>query len=235
MPRRKVLRFLKTKQPEPQMMEKYLLLYDARKLYVQPSQFPPISSQALFANTQPLELEIGCGSGEYLCSLADQDPSANFVGVDRSLKALYLAVDIASELKLENIKFIGADMRQLYPLLPEASLRAAYLHFPEPLSKQRDIRKHRLFTPDFLDQFYRALQPGGTLSVVSDDKTFFLHMLSIAEQDQRFEKAHEARFLIGFEAAAKSRFQRIWEGHAIVPLRFVLRKRSYFAETYKGL
>jgi tRNA (guanine-N7-)-methyltransferase len=224
MPRRKVLRFLKTKLPEPLMIEKYLLLYDARKLYSQPSQFPPISSQALFANDRPLELEVGCGSGEYLCSLAYKDPSVNFVGIDRSLKALYLAVGLASELKLENIKFIGADIRQLYPLLAADSLRAAYLHFPEPLSKQHDIRKHRIFTPVFLDHLYHALQPGGTLSVVSDDATFFMQMLSIAEQDQRFEKAHDKRYLIGFEAEAKSRFQRIWEGHAIVPLRFILRK-----------
>lgn len=224
MPRRKVLRFLKTKLPDPQMIEKYLQLYDARKLYLQPSQFPPISSRALFANDLPLELEVGCGSGEYLCSLASKDPSANFVGIDRSLKALYLAVGVAAELKLENIKFIGADFRQLYPLLAADSLRAAYLHFPEPLSKQHDIRKNRVFSPVFLDNLYAALQPGGTLSVVSDNETFFMQMLAIAEHDQRFEKAHDKRYLVGFEAEAKSRFQRIWEGHAIVPLRFILRK-----------
>jgi len=206
------------------MIEKYLLLYDARKLYLQPSQFPPISSQALFANDLPLELEVGCGSGEYLCSLAYKDPSTNFVGVDRSLKALYLAVGVAAELQLENIKFIGADFRQLYPLLAADALRAAYLHFPEPLSKQHDIRKNRIFSSIFLDHLYSALQPGGTLSVVSDDEAFFMQMLAIAEQDQRFAKAHDQRYLSGFEAEAKSRFQRIWEGHAIVPLRFILRK-----------
>jgi tRNA (guanine-N7-)-methyltransferase len=206
------------------MIEKYLRLYDARKLYLQPSQYPPISSQALFANDRPLELEVGCGSGEYLCSLANKDPAANFVGVDRSLKALYLAVRMAGELQLENIKFIGADFRQLYPLLTAASLCAAYLHFPEPLSKQHDIRKHRIFTPVFLDHLYHALQPGGTLSVVSDDEAFFMQMLTIAEQDQRFEKVHDQRYLVGFEVEAKSRFQRIWEEHAIVPLRFILRK-----------
>jgi tRNA (guanine-N7-)-methyltransferase len=224
MPRRKVLRFLKTKLPDPQMIEKYLLLYDAHKLYLQPSQFPAISSQALFANDLPLELEVGCGSGEYLCSLACKDPSANFVGVDRSLKALYLAVGVAAELKLENVKFIGADFRQLYPLLAADSLRAAYLHFPEPLSKQHDIRKNRIFNSAFLDHLYPALQPGGTLSVVSDNEAFFMQMLAIAEQDRRFEKAHDKRYLVGFEVEAKSRFQRIWESHAIVPLRFILRK-----------
>jgi tRNA (guanine-N7-)-methyltransferase len=224
MPRRKVLRFLKTKLPDPQMIEKYLLLYDAHKLYLQPSQFPTISSKALFANDLPLELEVGCGSGEYLCSLAYKDPSANFVGVDRSLKALYLAVGVATELKLENIKFIGADFRQLYPLLAADSLRATYLHFPEPLSKQHDIRKNRIFNPAFLDHLYQALQPGGMLSVVSDNEAFFMQMLAIAERDQRFEKTHDKRYLVGFEVEAKSRFQRIWEGHAIVPLRFILKK-----------
>jgi tRNA (guanine-N7-)-methyltransferase len=224
MPRRKVLRFLKTKLPDSQVIERYLLYYDARQLYAQPAQFPPISSEALFANDLPLELEVGCGSGEYLCSLACKDPSANFVGVDRSLKALYLAVGLAAELKLENIKFLAADFRQLYPLLAASTLRATYLHFPEPLGKQSAIRKNRIFTPAFLDHIYQALRPGGTLSVVSDDETFFIQMLTIAEHDQRFVKAHDKRYLIGFEADTKSRFQRIWEGHAVVPLRFILRK-----------
>lgn len=226
MARRKVLRFLRTELPDQQALQGYLLNYKARELYQNPLQFPRLSSQALFANEQPLELEIGCGCGEYLCFLAQNNPTTNFVGLDKSLKALYQGVAAAAELKLHNVKFIEADFHLLYPLLVPAALQAIYLHFPDPFYKPQVRARRRIFSPQFLDAMHQALQPGGLVSVVSDHKEFFMEMLEVAEQDQRFARAHSERYLEGFEPGMKSRFQITWEGYGVVPRRFLLRKHN---------
>ena len=77
-----------------------------------------------------MELEIGCGSGEFLCSLARRDRQTNFVGVEVKRKSIYEAVARASSAALENVVFLRADFRLLYPLLAPGSLDAVYLHFP---------------------------------------------------------------------------------------------------------
>jgi tRNA (guanine-N7-)-methyltransferase len=51
-------------------------------------------------------------------------------------------------------------------------------------------------------------------------------MLEVAESDERWEKNHTQRYLVGFETESRSRFQRIWEGHGLPALRFELVKRG---------
>jgi tRNA (guanine-N7-)-methyltransferase len=51
-------------------------------------------------------------------------------------------------------------------------------------------------------------------------------MLEVAESDERWEKNHAQRYLVGFETESRSRFQRIWEGHGLPTLRFELVKRG---------
>lgn len=225
MSRRRVLRYLKTKEPAQAARQRYLMQYPSGALYHHPEHFLPLTSPALFSDTRPLELEIGCGSGEYLCLLACQHPDHNFVGIDKSRKAIYRGVQAAADMGLSNVKFIEADFHLMYPLLRPSSLWAVYLHFPDPYERPQ-LRRRRIFSPMFLDHIAAALQPGGLLSVVSDHEEFFMEMLALIEQDERFVKQHEERYLQGFDVGIKSRFQHIWEGHGIVPLRFVVHRRQ---------
>src|SRR5438128_1490010 len=97
------LRHVKFTPPDEQTASKYLFVWHARELYHRPDQFPRIASEHLFWDERPLELEIGCGTGEFLCGLAAREPAANFVGIDISLKSLYAAVENARSLSLDNI------------------------------------------------------------------------------------------------------------------------------------
>lgn len=223
MPRRTFLRYAKADIRDEQALHTYLVRYRAETLFQHWQTLPTVTSQDLFANAHPLELEIGCGSAEYLCSLAAKAPATNFVGLDISGKALSRAVETASLLALRNIKFINADLQFLYPLLRPDSLRAVYLHFPDPHCKPGH-RKRRLFNPDFLDRISTSLQTGGRLSVMTDVETFFMDMLNLVEQDPRFEKVHPRRYLLGFEPEVKSLFQRIWEQYGESVYRFEVRK-----------
>ncbi len=202
----------------------YLYEWDAKHLRSAIAEYPTINSETFFSNNAPLEVEIGPGTGEYLCSLAAQDRARNFLGIEASNRAAYYAVNRASEEALTNLRIIRANAKLLYPLIPDVAWSRVYIHFPDPVHKRND-EKHRIFDQPFLDAMQRAMPSGGEISVVSDEKNFFGKMLNLAKSDLRFEMAHSADYLEDFEPEEKSRFQRFWEKKGVIPRRFILRKK----------
>jgi tRNA (guanine-N7-)-methyltransferase len=204
---------------------RYLLHWHAGDLYNRPDTFPRITSQQLFGNDRPLVLEVGCGTGEFICAVAAAHPHTNFVGTDVNLKSLYAAVNTASALALDNILFIKAPVQYLYPLLAPGSLHMVYVHFPDPFLKPKH-RKRRLLTPAFFDHMHRALVPGGKISIVTDNRELFMQVLELVENDPRFEKTHPERYLTGYEPEVKSRYQLYWEKHGATIYRLELRRKQ---------
>ncbi len=223
MPRRAIR--LKTKAPSPELAQKYFRHWSQGELYQHPEHFPRLASPAFFGNECPLDLEIGCGTGEFLCWLAAQEPEVNFVGVDVFAKALYKGVEEASEMGLENIMFIRAPIQFVYPVLPDNAIRTIYMHYPDPHLRARG--QHKIFNSPFLDEVHRVLEPGGTLSLVTDHEAlFFEEILPMVEADRRFTPLHEERYLVGYEVALKSRYQKMWEKHEVPPLRLEVKKNG---------
>jgi len=225
MSRRTFLRSIRTQPLDDAVIERYLLRFDARTLYEHPETLPRLSSRSLFGNDAPLELEVGCGTAEFLCALAANGPAANFVGVDLARKPLEKAMEIAASLALENLRLLYGNFAHMHALLEPGSLRRVYVHFPDPNMRPK-FHRRRIVNPAFLNAIYAALVPEGTLSVMTDHQAFFLEMLALLEADCRFEKTHAERYLLGFEPEVKSRFQRVWERHGLPILRCELSKRQ---------
>ncbi len=214
---------MKLKPLTTEISEKYLLDWDALELRRAASRFPQLTSANLFGNAAPLEVEIGAGSGEYLCHLAAQDPQSNFLGIEVSRRAAHIAVNLAAELQLANVRILRADFKLLNTLLERQSWEAVYLHFPDPQHKRRDA-KRALFDQSFLDAMAGALVTGGRLSVVSDKVEYLAGMLRQADGDPRFARVHAGSSFEKFEPDVKSRFQLSWERKGLKPYRFVLQK-----------
>lgn len=214
---------MKLKPLSPEIREKYLLDWDALELRRAPARFAQLTSAELFGNAAPLEVEIGAGSGEYLCHLAVKDPQTNFLGIEVSRRAAQLSVNLAAELELTNVRILRADFKLLTPLLEPRSWEAVYLHFPDPQHKRRDA-KRALFDQSFLDAMAGALVSGGRLSVVSDKAEFLASMLRQADGDVRFARAQARPGLEEFEPDVKSRFQLSWERKGLKPYRFILQR-----------
>jgi len=216
------MRHVALREPDERAGEKYLRVWHSGDLYNKPDDFPRLTSEQLFGNCQPLELEIGCSTVEYICALAAANPSRNFLGIEINLKSLYVAVHNASERGLDNVLFIKAPAQDTYRLMPPNSLQAVYLHFPDP-SLHPKYRKRRLLTPAFLDKLHQALVPGGIFSFVTDKEELFQEVLPVLENDPRFEKTHTEHYLQGFEPIVKSRYQLYWERHGGTLFRVELR------------
>lgn len=202
-----------------------LLDWDSGELHGHPGRFPDLTSSQLFGNLNPLEVEIGPGSGEFLCDLAATHPYTNFLGIEVSHRAAATCAAVADERRLSNLRVLRADFKLLRPLLPKGSWRMVYLHFPDPPHKNAD-HKRRIFDKAFLGTMAEVLASDGKISVASDRPGFFFEMLELAESNPAFSFDHQERYLVGLEFIAKSRFQLFWERKGIPPLRFILRKKT---------
>ncbi|MCG8349132.1 MAG: methyltransferase domain-containing protein [Chloroflexales bacterium] len=227
MPRGRYPARLKTILPSEKALAHYLIVWGNAELYANPERFPPIGSVQLFGNQQPLALEVGCATGEFLCELAARTPNVNFLGVEIVRKPLYRAVARAVQRSLSNIKFLQVDIRLLCSQLLPDSLQAVYLHFPVPVMTARQ-RRHGVLTATFLDHVYRALAPGGRLSVITDKPAVFAAVEQLAQHDQRFRLVPLDQHRLAIDEGLKSHHHQLWEERGCAILSCELEKPIMF-------
>jgi len=184
-----------------------------------------VSSPSLFKNDHPLEIDIGCATGDLVCTLAEKHPEVNFIGVEVSMKPLYRAIKHAVRENMENIRFIKTDFRLLYSLLPNESLRKIFFHFPVPVLRAKD-NKYLIFTEEFLSEMHRALQTGGMISVISDSAEYFPAMLELALHDTRYTLISDEEQCMALEPDEKSYYHKYWDAQGREKYRFILIKKD---------
>ncbi|MFN4259780.1 MAG: tRNA (guanosine(46)-N7)-methyltransferase TrmB [Gemmataceae bacterium] len=127
----------------------------------------------IFGNERPVEVEVGFGKGLFLTRAAAACPDVNFLGIDISRKYQLLAAGRLHQQQLSNVRLLKADARGvLRCLVPEDSVQAVHVYFPDPWWKKRHW-KRRVFTEEFARSCARVLRPGGQLHVATDVSDYF--------------------------------------------------------------
>ncbi|HET9857330.1 MAG TPA: tRNA (guanosine(46)-N7)-methyltransferase TrmB [Chthoniobacterales bacterium] len=144
----------------------------------------PLDLLAIFGRVAPLQVDLGCGDGSFLCELAQLHPDKDFLGIDRLVGRVAKACRKAAA--VENVRILNVESSYAVGyLLPEGSVETFYLLFPDPWPKRRHHRR-RIVTPDFLDSIHRALEDGGSLRVATDQLDYFEQICGIARDHSRF-------------------------------------------------
>lgn len=130
----------------------------------------------LFDNDNPVEMEIGCGKGGFICELAARHPEVNFLAVELYANVLVSACEKAKEMGLTNIRFLSGNAEYLERFIPPHSIRRLYLNFSTPFPKKRQAT-HRLTHPHFLEMYKKLLTPGASLIQKTDGRVFFQYSL----------------------------------------------------------
>ena len=78
--------------------------------------------EQLFNNTNPVELEIGCGKGTFITTKAKLNPNINYIGVEIIDNVIISAAETAMAEKLENVRFFNCGAEILQYLLPKNSI-----------------------------------------------------------------------------------------------------------------
>ena len=129
---------------------------------------PPASLAALFPNAPArIFLEIGFGAGEHLIAAARAEPQSGFIGVEPYLNGMASAVAAIDDAQLTNIRLFDRDAADLLDWLPQASLAAVDLLYPDPWPKRRHW-KRRFVSTENLDRLARVIAPGGAFRFASD-------------------------------------------------------------------
>ncbi len=137
---------------------------------------------------KPIELEIGSGLGRFILERTKNNPDVHFIGLEQ--EAVRVArIDVAARLVgILNLSLVCAEaMAVLEFCLPERSIGAIYLFFPDPWPKARH-EKNRIFQKNFIDQIYRVLKGGGYLHVATDHDQYFACMKNVMVDEKRFEE-----------------------------------------------
>ncbi len=123
-----------------------------------------------------LEVDLGCGDGLFLAAMAEGHPERNFLGVERLRGRVGSACKKIAARGLTNARIVRVDLAvALAQLLPAASVSRFHLLFPDPWPKRRH-HVRRIVTPDWLRLVARALVPGGTIRMVTDEVEYFAQM-----------------------------------------------------------
>jgi tRNA (guanine-N7-)-methyltransferase len=125
-----------------------------------------------------IEVEIGPGRGGFLFERALAAPGAGLLGfeVRRKWAAIVDARLARAGLGQRARVFAGDAKEALARLVPDASVRSIYLHFPDPWWKRRH-EKRLVLDPVLVDVVARLLEPDGELFVQTD----------VAERAERYE------------------------------------------------
>jgi tRNA (guanine-N7-)-methyltransferase len=174
---------------------------------------PELSSRdfawdALFDEPRPIELEIGSGKGLFLVNAGEARPDHHFVGIEVSRKYARRAAERIARRGLTNVRVVCADARDLLARsVPDESLRAAHIYFPDPWWKARH-KKRRVVNEYLVAQLTRRLEPGALLHLVTDVKEYYEVMRTLFDRAPAFEAipppdptepTHDLDYLTNFE------------------------------------
>lgn len=131
---------------------------------------------AIFGNSAPVHMEIGCGKGNFACGMAKRYPDVNFVAVERVADVCCIALEKAKasseERTSDNLRFLIGDAKILAESVLPHSLDCIYLNFSDPWPKKGHA-KRRLTHRSFLEIYRSLLKNGGMLKLKTDNVGLF--------------------------------------------------------------
>jgi len=181
--------------------------------------FTETSVEDIFGNSNPLEVDLGCGDGKFLLEMAQKYPERNFLGVERLLGRVRKVCRKAEKLSLTNLKVLRLDSKYTVEwLLAPSSVSRLHLLCPDPWPKDRH-HKRRLVQVSFFEALQRVLEKGGEFCFKTDHPEYFEWAKEVALE---FGKFPELEWNDDSFFYPKTDFQLLWEsqGKPIHRMRF---------------
>lgn len=126
----------------------------------------------VFGNHNPIHIEIGMGKGKFITTLAQENPSINYIGIEKYSSVLIRAIEKKEDLDLKNLYFIRMDAEDLVNIFEENEVSQIYLNFSDPWPKDRHA-KRRLTSHQFLKKYDQILIKEGVVIFKTDNRVLF--------------------------------------------------------------
>jgi tRNA (guanine-N7-)-methyltransferase len=182
----------------------------------------PLDLAEIFGRNASLEVDLGCGDGTFLVALAEQNPAANFLGVERLIGRVRSACRKIGNRRLTNARILQEDiLYSVQQMLPPGSVDVFHLMFPDPWPKRRH-QNRRILSESFLRAVRRALKPRGELHLATDHAEYFSAMQTAVHETNLLEET-ESNHSLGFPISS---FEKRYRQDGVAIHRLLLRKTS---------
>jgi len=135
----------------------------------------------LFENSNPINLEIGMGRGNFIMRLAALNPDINYIGIEKYTSVILRAVEKREEIELKNLYFINYNAESINEIFGKGEIEKIYLNFSDPWPKDRHA-KRRLTSKEFLSRYDKCLRKDGHVIVKTDNRALFDFTLEQAKE-----------------------------------------------------
>ncbi len=179
-----------------------------------------IDLSVLFGREAPRILEIGFGMGASLIEMAKTSPENDYLGVEVHRPGVGALLRQIDELGLNNLRVACTDAVELLEKrIPEASLDAVHLFFPDPWHKKRH-NKRRIVQADFVALINRLLRPKGRFHMATDWEDYARQMMNVmsvapgyinCSGDRQFSERPNYRPLTKFEVRGQRLGHGVWD------------------------
>lgn len=134
-----------------------------------------------FDNDHPIHIEVGSGMGQFITTLASQNPHINYIAIERDKNVMIRVLDKVRDKGLTNIKLLCNDAVVLTDYFATNEVARIYLNFSDPWPKTRHA-KRRLTYHTFLAIYQQILHEDGDIHFKTDNRGLFAHSLESMSQ-----------------------------------------------------
>ena len=147
-----------------------------------PYRNEPLNFREIFGRDAPVVVEIGSGMGETTARIALENPATDYLAIEVHAPGVGSLLKQVEESGVTNLRVVQHDaVEVLRDMVPEASLGAIHVFFPDPWPKKRH-HKRRLIQPAFAALAATRLAAGGCLHVATDWQEYADHVLAVLSQ-----------------------------------------------------
>ena len=133
-----------------------------------------------FDKTQPIHIEIGSGMGQFITTLAAQNPHINYISMEREKSIVYKVLDKVKEMGLTNLKIICNDAIELNEYFKDGEVSRIYLNFQ--IHGQKSSCKTTFNVSYVLALYQQILNDEGDLHFKTDNRGLFAYSLESMSQ-----------------------------------------------------
>ena len=158
------------------------------KFYIDTPQENKGKWKSAFQVERPMQIELGCGKGQFIANLGVRNANINFIGVDLIDTMLGLAkrnveeVYVSQNKEIDNVILTRCNIEQILTMMDENDqVERIYINFCNPWPRGKHHKKRLTHTRQ-LELYKTFLKPGGEIHFKTDDDNLFSDSLHYFEE-----------------------------------------------------